>query len=214
MDELERRAYCVSNLEIRELDGRPPVIAGYPVVFDSWSEVMLDGRGRPFRERVSPTALDKALASGGDIVSLWNHNADYPLGRTGNGTLRLQKDDRGLHIEVDPPTTTWGADAVTSIRRGDVSGMSFTFGVRADTWDKGADGVAERTLLDLYLREVSPVTFPAYPATAVQVRSITIPDLDDESDGQEADEIPAAPTDDRAVERTAMRRRRLNLLRS
>jgi phage head maturation protease len=92
--------------------------------------------------------------------------------------------------------------------------MSFAFGVRADTWDKGADGVAERTLLDLYLREVSPVTFPAYPATAVQVRSLTIPDLDNESDGQEADEIPAAPTDDRAVERTAMRRRRLNLFRS
>jgi HK97 family phage prohead protease len=68
---------------------------------------------------------------------LWNHNADLPLGRTRNGTLVLRKDGSGLRIELTPPATTWGQDAIESIRRGDVSGMSFAFAAKrdgGDTW--------------------------------------------------------------------------------
>lgn len=194
MGNREERTFEVDGLEVRAGDGMAPTIGGYAVVFDSWSEVMVDGRGRPFRERIAPTAFDRALAAAPDVRALWNHNSDFPLGRTRNGTLQVRKEGGGLRIELMPPGTSWGRDAVESIRRGDVSGMSFAFQVRrenGDTWAKGADGVAERTLLDADLFEVSPVVFPAYPATSVGVRAVSVPDFEDESDGRAADEITA-----------------------
>lgn len=208
----EERTFEIGELEIRQVDGEAPTIAGYPVVFDSWSEVMIDGRGRSFRERIAPTAFDRALAANPDVRALWNHNSDFPLGRTRNGTLDIRKDGAGLRIVVTPPDTSWGRDAVESIRRGDVSGMSFAFAARrdgGDTWTKGADGVAERTLLDADLFEVSPVVFPAYPATSVGVRSVEVPDFDDESDGRAADDIEQAARSRAAV---AARARTIEIL--
>lgn len=193
---METRTFEIDDLEVRALPGQATVIAGYAVVFDSWSEVMVDGRGRAFRERIAPTAFDRALAEQPDVRALWNHNADFPLGRTRNGTLTLRKDGRGLRIELTPPETSWGRDAVESIRRGDVSGMSFAFSAKrdgGDTWERpGNDGVASRTLLDADLHEVSPVTFPAYPATSVAVRAVNVPDFEDESDSRAAGEIERA----------------------
>lgn len=211
--ETESRTFEIDGLEIRQIDGQAPTIAGYAVIFDSWSEVMIDSRGRPFRERIAPAAFDRALAASPDIRALWNHNSDLPLGRTRNGTLRVGKDGSGLRFELTPPATSWGADAVESIRRGDVSGMSFAFSAKrdgGDTWAKpGPDGVAERTLLDADLYELSPVTFPAYPATQVAVRSVEVPEFPEpESDGRAAGESDEA----QAAGRAAWRARMLELL--
>lgn len=198
------------DMEVRALENGAPLIDGYAVVFNAWSEVMLDARGRKFRERIAPTAFDRVLAKQPDIRALWNHNADLPLGRTRNGTLRLVKDGAGLRIELEPPQTSWGADSVTSIRRGDVSGMSFAFAVQregGDAWEKpGADGISHRTITDADLFEVSPVTFPAYPATQVMVRSVSVPDFENESDGQAADDdIGERDAADRAVSAARLR---------
>lgn len=206
MGNREIRTVEIEQIEIRETPDGAPLIAGYAVVFDSWSEVMIDGRGRKFRERIAPGAFDRALAASPDVRALWNHNSDFPLGRTRNGTLQVRKDGAGLHIELAPPATSWGQDAVESIRRGDVSGMSFAFQKthNGDTWEKpGPDGVAERTLLDADLYEVSPVTFPAYPATSVGVRSVEVPDFE-ESDGRAADDIEGG-TGSRAAARVRAR---------
>lgn len=201
---MESRTFEVEDLEIRQAeDQAQPTITGYAVVFDSWSEVMVNERGRPFRERIAPTAFDRALSSGHDIRALWNHNSDMPLGRTRNGTLRVEKDARGLRFALVPPATSWGNDAVESIRRGDVSGMSFAFAKAAengDTWAKGADGLGERTLLDANLYEVSPVTFPAYPATDVAVRSVEVPEFpESEADSRAAVVSEVAASDGRAA---------------
>jgi len=59
------------------------------------------------------------------------------------------------------------------IERGDVKEMSFGFTVKSEEWkeDKEKQTVT-RTLLEVdKLFDVSPVTFPAYPDTAVAVRS-------------------------------------------
>lgn len=209
--EHEQRTFEIEALELRAGDGQPPLIAGYAVVFDSWSEVMTDSRGRPFRERFAPGAFDRALAAGPDIRALWNHNDDYPLGRVRNGTLRISQDLKGVRFDLTPPDTSWGRDAIESIRRGDVSGVSFAFSAKrdgGDTWEKpGSDGVAQRTVLDASLYEVSPVTFPAYPQTSVGVRSVSVPDFD-ESDGRAAGEI----NDDAQAGRAAQRARELDLL--
>jgi HK97 family phage prohead protease len=139
---------------------------------------------------------------------------DYPLGRTANGTLQLRKDAQGLHFDLRPdPATFWGASALAAIRRGDVSNMSFTFSIPdgGDTWAKPElDGLAQRTLLDADLLEISPVTFPAYPQTSAHVRAV-VPDFTEpESNGQAAGEIETAQAD-RAV--ATLRSHEIDILR-
>lgn len=65
-----------------------------------------------------------------------------------------------------------GKDVHESVRRGDVTGMSFRFSVRKDNWSRGGD---QRELLDVMLTEISLVAFPAYPATTAEARSIGLP---------------------------------------
>jgi uncharacterized protein len=207
---METRTFEVEGLELREADGQAqPTITGYAIVFNSWSVVMSSERGRQFRERFAPGAFDRWLGSAPDIRALWNHNSDFPLGRTRNGTLRVQKDGAGIRFELDPPATSWGADAVASIRRGDVSGVSFEFGTKrdgsSDVWEKpGPDGVAFRTVLDADLYEISPVVFPAYPASNLAVRSVEVPEFPTESDGRAAGEIDEAQAAGRAAWRARM----------
>lgn len=164
---MERRILPI-NAEVRAAgDGKPAMISGYAARFNELS-VVLYGM---FRERIAPGAFTETLASD-DIRSLWNHNADYVLGRNKNGTLRLREDDTGLFMEVDPPDTQAGRDALISVARGDVSQQSFMFDVQpdGDDWYEDAEGQIIRTLKRVRLYEVSPVTFPAYPQTSAEAR--------------------------------------------
>ncbi len=62
---------------------------------------------------------------------------------------------------------------MTSIERGDIDQMSFGFRVKAggQEWSEEGEEVI-RTLTDVALFDVSPVTFPAYQETDVAVRSL------------------------------------------
>ena len=141
------------------------MIRGHAAVFDQLSE---DLGG--FVEKIRPGAFKKT-AGEADIRALWNHDPNYPLGRTKSGTLRVWEDEIGLAIELDPPETSYAKDLQESIRRGDVDQMSFGFRTIRDEWD--ADGETPvRTLVEVQLYDVSPVTFPAYPQTSVAVRAL------------------------------------------
>lgn len=161
--ELERR-FCNQhglNLATRAEDA-PPLISGYAAIFDTLS-VQLWG----FREKIAPGAFTGSL--GDDIRALWNHDTSVVMGRTKSGTLRLAEDATGLRIENEPPSAA--SHQVESIDRGDVDQMSFGFRTLEDAWDEDDEGQLVRTLLKVKLYEVSFVTFPAYPATSVQLRS-------------------------------------------
>lgn len=159
----EHRTYDIGNMEVRRVDG-VPTIAGYAAVFNRQS-VMLYG----YREAIVPGAFADSLM--GDIRALWQHDSTQVLGRTKAGTLRLWEDNDGLAFELQPPDTQTGRDAVTLIERGDVDQMSFGFNVPAggDTWAETDDGTPLRMLRKADLVEISPVTFPAYPDTAVGI---------------------------------------------
>lgn len=157
--EIERRT-CRFG-EIRTvMDGKTPKIVGHAIVFDSLSE---DLGG--FRECVK----DDVIIHGGDVHALLNHNPDFVLGRSTNGTLRYWKDSQGLAVEINPPATQWAKDLLVSIGRGDVSQMSFGFRCIADEWSR-QDGHQVRTLKEIELYDVSPVTYPAYPETDLAAR--------------------------------------------
>ena len=201
---MERRFFPI---EIRAEEGEmTPTLSGYAAVFDQPS-VLLFGQ---FREQISRGAFQNSL--GADVRALWNHDTNLPLGRTKAGTLRIEEDAHGLRVEIIPPNTTAGRDALESIRRGDVDQMSFGFDVVEDEWDQLDDGQLMRTLRKVRLYEVSPVVFPAYPQTTVSARA---------GDGALGD-MPAIPArfrrgadqdaDGQAQALLQIRRRRLALI--
>jgi HK97 family phage prohead protease len=160
-EEIERR--CLPSAELRvDGTGGSPKLAGYAAVFGVWADI-----GGMFKESVRQGAFTKTIKEA-DVRALWNHNPDYVLGRNKAGTLKLWEDSKGLGYEIDPPATTWAADLITSVKRGDVNQSSFGFSVNKQDLDYEKD---ERTLIDVTLYDVSLVCYPAYPTTSAQVRS-------------------------------------------
>lgn len=165
-EQIERRFRAAELRVEKRAEGEMPKVNGYAVVWDSLS-VELWG----FREKVKRGAFADSIAAGDDVRALWQHDVNYVLGRTKSGTLRLVEDDHGLAVEIDPPDTPLVRSFLTSIERGDVDQMSFAFRATDDRWDIDANEQWVRTVLRAKLYDVSPVTYPAYPATEVGLRA-------------------------------------------
>ena len=164
--DLERRALNAVELRAEPGEGDSmPAIVGHAAVFDALSENF-----GGWRERIAPGAFAATIVED-DIRALFNHRDEYVLGRNRAGTLRLAEDDTGLSVRIEPPDTSYARDLVTSIERGDISGMSIGFRTITDEWNL-EDGDPVRTLKAVRLYDVSPVTFPAYSQTDVAVRSL------------------------------------------
>ena len=167
---LERRTITLKELRVVDSisdESTEPAIDGYASVFDSWSEEL--GGNQPFRERVIKGAFEETIQND-DIRALFNHDPNYVLGRNKAGTLTLEEDDKGLHVRITPPDTQWAKDLLVSIKRGDITQMSFGFTVILDRWNY-EDNTDVRELLKVKLYDVSPVTFPAYTQTECGIRS-------------------------------------------
>ena len=160
----EIRSARVAELRVHD-DSVGPVIVGYAAVFDSLSE---DLGG--FRERVLPGAFTETLKGNPDVRALVDHDSSKILGRTTAGTLTLKEDDRGLAVRINPANTTAGIDILKSIKRGDVDQMSFAFQTVTDRWHT-EDDEEIRELVEVRLFDTSIVTYPAYEATSVSIRS-------------------------------------------
>lgn len=149
------------------LDGN--TLYGHAAVFGQMAEVPGG------YETLARTAFDDVLdRSDTDVVALVEHDPSRLLGRQSAGTLRLKVDDEGLAFEVDLPDTSYARDLRTLVSRGDITGASFGFiPDQSKTKFRMAPGggtLAEHTRLAM-LRDISPVTFPAYKGTAVALRS-------------------------------------------
>ena len=161
----ERRSFPLREMRVVRENGARS-IEGYAAVFEELSVPLWGG----FREKIQHGAFAKTIREG-DIRAVWNHSTLYVLGRSKNGTLELREDDVGLNIRIHPPDSQWARDCMVSIERGDVDQMSFSFDSIRDRWET-VDGVNIRTLEEVKLWEVSPVTFPAYPQTSVSLRGL------------------------------------------
>ena len=175
MRPVDRLSTPEATVEVRSgAPGEPLRLAGYAARFGSPSAALRDEGGRPFREVIRPGAFARALAEGQDVRALFNHDPALVLGRTASGTLSLREDGLGLWFEAVLPETGWARDLAATIGRGDVSQCSFSFACRSDGWSQ-REGLPLRELRDVDLFDVGPVTFPAYPATAVALRSVRVP---------------------------------------
>lgn len=191
----ERRVISLPDdlrAELRAEGGEKRRIVGHASVFNRWT-TLYEGPSYVWREVVRPGAYKNALSERQDVRALWNHDANYVLGRTTSGTLSLSEDDIGLLSDIDPPDTQFARDLALLIARGDVSQMSFAFTLRrGESSSSVKDGVAvtedggervtirqegnriieERELLNMNLFDVSPVTYPAYEQTDVGLRKV------------------------------------------
>lgn len=156
---IERRRLGESeiNVETRAED-QAGVMVGYAALFNTRTDI------GPFTEEIAPGAF-KDL---GDVRALWNHDSNFIIGRTGKN-LTLKQDERGLRFELTPINQR-GRDVQEDVRSGLVDGMSFGFRVLNDSWET-RDGKEHRTIEEVELWEISPVVFPQYKETSVDLRS-------------------------------------------
>lgn len=161
----ENRFLTISEVRAEEKDGKMSV-GGYAAVFEV-ETVIYD----LFREKIARGAFADSIKND-DVRALWSHNMDFVLGRTKNNTLSLREDDHGLAFDLELPDTQLGRDAFTSIKRGDVDGMSIGFQTITHEWTRGTEKELHlRTVRAAKLFEVSPVAFPAYTETQVSARA-------------------------------------------
>ena len=162
-DQIERRVLGEVRMTAAPADGQPAVLTGHAAVFNTPADL------GAFREQIAPGAFTDAIQTD-DVRALIDHDSRLVLGRNRAGTLRLAEDQTGLAVEIDVPDTSYARDLVTSMKRGDITQMSFGFLALKESWDDTQDPPL-RTLEKVQLFDVSPVTFPAYEETQVSVRA-------------------------------------------
>lgn len=168
---MERRMTPAGEIRVESRADGGKMIVGYGAVFhregDAGTEYQL---WRDIKERVAPSAFDRALSEKHDARGLFNHDPNMLLGRVSAGTMRLSKDAKGLRYEIDIPDSPPGATVTTAISRKDLTGSSFSFRVVKESWEERED-FSIRTIEDVDLFDTGPVTFPAYDATTTGIRS-------------------------------------------
>jgi uncharacterized protein len=142
-------------------------LVGYASVFNQRTVI-----GK-FSEVVMPGAFSRCLEQKPDVRALVDHEPAKILGRTTAGTLRLSEDKKGLRCEIDLPDTQLGRDTYESVKRGDLSQMSFGFYPVDENVVPMSDapGIL-RELHDVDVFDVSVVTYPAYEGTSISARAL------------------------------------------
>jgi HK97 family phage prohead protease len=158
------------------------LLAGYPIVFDTWTEINSWWEGN-FLERIADVSLDWTLSRYGDRVKvMFNHGYDFQIGDKPLGKPQRQEPmDYGMWAETPMSNTSYNRDLAELIRDKALDGQSFRFDVIDEEWhaydedddlpDYNPKGLEERTIIKLRLYEHGPVTFPAYEATTLGLRS-------------------------------------------
>jgi len=163
----------IRGLELRDAAPDPDTGAerfefvGHAAVFDSLSE-NLGG----FREQIKRGAFKDVLDQ--DVRLLVNHDPNMPLAR--GDALKLTEDPTGLQVRaLIRSDLSYARDLRINLEEGNVTQMSFAFGSDVeDDWTEADDGVLIRTIRRFgSLFDVSPVTYPAYPATDAGLRAIS-----------------------------------------
>lgn len=166
--ELTKRSY---TFEIRaEETESGHIIVGRPIVYESQTDMGY------FYEIIHRGALDGADLT--DVRFMVNHDiSKIPLARsrrnTANSTMQLTVDHEGMSIRVSLDIEN-NADAralYSAVQRGDITGMSFMFGISDEEWENLESDHPTRHIRAIStVVEVSAVTFPAYESTEINAR--------------------------------------------
>lgn len=166
--EREYRSMTVEVRQPEEGQEEKKVVEGYASTFND-PYVLWDDKWVTYREQISPKAFDDTDMK--DVIMQYDHHGRV-FARITNGTLSVQPDERGLHIEADLGGTELGRQLYEEIRGGYTDKMSFGFTVSKDeelrTEDEDGHVDILRTITGIEkLYDVSAVSIPANPSTSI-----------------------------------------------
>lgn len=184
--EIKRTLHVESTgLHVREAEGDTPsrIISGYAVLFNTPSEPLWSDEDSEAREIIAPSAITKEFLDGCDIKFTMYHDRQLILGRSnkGTGTLSYFVDERGVGFNLELPDSPNGDEALSAVRRGDISGCSFAFTTyywNEDFVERTADIVNGKSFVTYTVKAVTGVydftlaADPAYPETSVEAREL------------------------------------------
>lgn len=177
--EAERRTFKHAVSETRKAgtvqsgatDGSLQVV-GHAAVFDKPSVEMRSNLGI-FTEYIDPSAFDKVLRSGPDVLLTWDHDTRYVLGRTANDTLELSVDPVGLRYWSKVADTSYARDLQVLMEGGYLDQSSFLFRIApgGEEWtlyeDEDGNEVIQRRIYEVgELFDVCVCAAGAYPDTS------------------------------------------------
>ena len=143
-------------------------VEGYATTFNE-PYVLFEDDDVIYREQVDPNAFDNTDMS--DVIMQYDHEGRV-FARTGNNTLTVTPDEKGLFITADLGGTEIGRNLYEEIRGGYTDKMSFGFIVdkdeelRSDADDGRIDILRTITSISK-LYDVSAVSIPANNGTSI-----------------------------------------------
>lgn len=207
------------NMELRAIsdkdDKKEYRVSGYSTMFnqpfvlyrDKW-----DGQEIEVREQVDSHAFDEADMS--DVIFNLNHEGRV-FARLSNNTLKLNIEEKGLHVDAYLGGTEEGRKIHEEIEGGYLTKMSYRFSVEDDKWEEFTEGekrVYLRTITKMRkLYDVSVVSIPADDHTSISARSV----FDGVIEKLQAERLSAEKkeeTERQAVLEAEARKRELELL--
>lgn len=172
MNELDvcRRKYAGQEFRAADQDGEKH-LTGHAAVFNSPTDI-----AGYFEEVIERGAFDGCDLT--DVPFFVNHLENkIPLARSrnnnGSSTMKLTVDLTGLAIDarVDTDNNQEARAVYSAVERGDVTGMSFSFRVKEQKWEKLDTDYPVRRILKIgKVYEVSVVNDPAYEETDISAR--------------------------------------------
>ena len=172
MNELDvcRRKYAGQEFRAADQDGEKH-LTGHAAVFSSPTDI-----AGIFEEVIDRGAFDGCDLT--DVPFFVNHLENkIPLARSrnnnGNSTMKLSVDLTGLAMDarIDTENNQEARAVYSAVERGDVSGMSFSFRVKEQSWEKLDTDYPVRHIKKIAkVYEVSVVNDPAYEDTDISAR--------------------------------------------
>lgn len=157
------------HIEIRTQnnDADEMVIVGTPIVFNTPTKIN-DPLGQ-YTEVIKRNALDGVDLTDTRLLVSHDYNR-IPLAKAPK-TMKLWTDNHGLNMRAVLPDTEEARSVYTAVRRGDMSGMSFSFTTDGDGSHYDVEKRTRTISRINKLFECSIVNFPAYETASVEARS-------------------------------------------
>jgi len=186
-NEREYRNMSLLVRKAEEGDEKNYRVEGYATTFDDPYE-LFSFEDITYYEKIDRHAFDEADMS--DVIFQYDHEG-MVYARQSNGTLVLDPDEKGLHIEADLSLTEEARKMYEAINTGLVVHMSWAFTVRESKYDTETHTRTITKVKKVY--DVSAVSIPANPSTYIAARSYIEGEIE-----KERQELMAAEAQERA----------------
>ena len=141
-------------------------LQGYLIVYDQ--PAYFQGRKEVIARGAATKLLQRVAAGEHEVYAVVDHNMDRLLARTGNGTLLLSEDEKGVLATISMRNTPENARLYTNVRDRLYTGGSFRF-LRRGTIEEDRAGI--RVFRELNIAEVTVTGLPVYRETTLTTRS-------------------------------------------